>query len=33
VAALVAAHAGSVELTTAPGRGATFRVRLPLMTG
>ncbi|MFI0717803.1 sensor histidine kinase [Streptomyces sp. NPDC021224] len=30
VAALVAAHAGHVELDTAPGRGATFRVRLPL---
>jgi two-component system, OmpR family, sensor kinase len=26
---LVAAHGGSVELDTAPGRGATFRVRLP----
>jgi two-component system OmpR family sensor kinase len=30
VSALVAAHAGSVELDTAPGQGATFRVRLPL---
>jgi two-component system OmpR family sensor kinase len=30
VAALVAAHSGHVELDTAPGRGATFRVRLPL---
>jgi two-component system OmpR family sensor kinase len=31
VAALTAAHGGSVELDTAPGRGATFRVLLPLM--
>ncbi|MBB5784438.1 sensor histidine kinase [Nonomuraea jabiensis] len=30
VAALVAAHDGSVELETAPGRGATFRVLLLL---
>jgi two-component system OmpR family sensor kinase len=30
VAALVAAHGGSVEVDTAPGEGATFRVRLPL---
>jgi two-component system OmpR family sensor kinase len=30
VAALVAAHRGSVEVDTAPGAGATFRVRLPL---
>ncbi len=30
VAALVAAHDGVVELDTAPGAGATFRVRLPL---
>lgn len=29
VAALVAAHGGRVELDTAPGDGATFRVRLP----
>ena len=29
VAALVAAHAGRVELETAPGKGATFRVLLP----
>ncbi len=30
VSALVAAHGGRVELETAPGKGATFRVRLPL---
>jgi two-component system OmpR family sensor kinase len=30
VAALVAAHRGTVEVQTAPGRGATFRVRLPI---
>jgi two-component system OmpR family sensor kinase len=30
VAALVAAHRGSVEVQTAPGEGCTFRVRLPL---
>ena len=30
VAALVAAHGGRVELDTAPGAGATFRVLLPL---
>ncbi|WP_344126178.1 HAMP domain-containing sensor histidine kinase [Luedemannella flava] len=30
VAALVAAHDGAIELDTAPGVGATFRVRLPL---
>jgi two-component system OmpR family sensor kinase len=30
VAALVAAHGGTVEVDTAPGRGATFRVRLPV---
>jgi two-component system OmpR family sensor kinase len=31
VAALVAAHGGTVEVRTAPGRGASFRVRLPLV--
>jgi two-component system OmpR family sensor kinase len=30
VAALVAAHHGDVEVDSAPGQGATFRVRLPL---
>jgi two-component system OmpR family sensor kinase len=30
VNALVAAHGGTVGLDTAPGKGATFRVRLPL---
>jgi two-component system OmpR family sensor kinase len=30
VAALVAAHGGTVRLDTAPGAGAAFRVRLPL---
>jgi signal transduction histidine kinase len=29
VSSLVAAHGGSVELTTAPGEGASFTVRLP----
>jgi two-component system, OmpR family, sensor kinase len=29
VASLVAAHGGSVDLVTAPGKGATFAVRLP----
>ncbi|WP_327289812.1 sensor histidine kinase [Streptomyces sp. NBC_01198] len=28
-AALITAHGGHVELDTAPGRGATFRIRLP----
>jgi two-component system OmpR family sensor kinase len=30
VAALVSAHRGTVDVVTAPGQGATFRVRLPL---
>ena len=30
VSALVAAHGGEVDLTTEPGRGARFQVRLPL---
>jgi two-component system OmpR family sensor kinase len=30
VAALVAAHRGSVEVDETPGGGATFRVTLPL---
>lgn len=29
VESLVAAHNGRVELTTAPGQGATFRILLP----
>ncbi|MFE4952578.1 sensor histidine kinase [Streptomyces sp. NPDC056653] len=29
VAALVAAHNGHVDVTTTPGKGATFRVRIP----
>src|SRR5699024_8843444 len=33
VAALVAGHAGTVTVDTAPGEGATFRVRLPLANG
>jgi two-component system OmpR family sensor kinase len=33
VAALVAAHDGSVHLDTAPGSGTTVRVRLPLRDG
>jgi two-component system OmpR family sensor kinase len=33
VAALVAAHGGTVSVDTAPGRGAVFRVRLPLADG
>jgi two-component system OmpR family sensor kinase len=32
VAALVAAHRGKVEVDSTPGKGATFRVRLPLTT-
>jgi two-component system, OmpR family, sensor kinase len=31
VSALVAAHGGTVTLRTAPGKGAAFRVTLPLM--
>jgi two-component system OmpR family sensor kinase len=30
VAALVAGHGGTVDVDTAPGQGASFRVRLPL---
>jgi two-component system OmpR family sensor kinase len=30
VHSLVSAHHGRVEVDTAPGRGATFRVLLPL---
>lgn len=30
VAALVAAHSGTVDVDSTPGKGATFRVRLPL---
>jgi two-component system OmpR family sensor kinase len=30
VSALVAAHGGKVELDTAPGEGAVFRVLLPM---
>ena len=33
VAALVAAHGGSVEVETAPGEGCAFTVRLPLWKG
>jgi two-component system OmpR family sensor kinase len=33
VAALVAAHQGTVTVETEPGKGATFTVRLPLTTG
>lgn len=33
VAAIVSAHRGRVELVTAPGRGATFRVLLPAVSG
>ncbi len=32
VAALVSAHRGRVEVETAAGHGATFRVRLPMLT-
>ena len=33
VHALVVAHGGDVAVATAPGQGATFRVRLPLVKG
>jgi two-component system OmpR family sensor kinase len=32
-ASLTAAHGGQIRVDTAPGRGATFSVRLPLATG